>query len=155
MFSLIKTQQADCVNLLVKYYKEARHGVYLSNDEGEARMKRDDHRAPSQDSEKSLTVKTGDVKSKTRGPARCCICFDPFSIQTSSVVVFFCCHAYHEICLLDSMYTVNGKEGSKTASFQRTASDYGYDDGDDEEEEDEAESGSSRMRCILCTTAAS
>lgn len=129
--------------------------MYLSNEEDEARTKRDDHRASSQDSEKPLALKTGDVKSKTRGPSRCCICFDPFSIQSSSVVVFFCCHAYHESCLLDSMYTVNGKKGGKDGSTQRAASDYGYDDGDDEEDEDEAESGSNHMRCILCTTAAS
>ena len=35
--------QADCVNLLVRYYKEARHGIYLSNEEEEeARAKRND-----------------------------------------------------------------------------------------------------------------
>ncbi|KAK4763529.1 hypothetical protein SAY87_012967 [Trapa incisa] len=149
--------KADCVNLLVKYYKEARHGVYLNNDEDEGRTKRDDHRTSSQDSERALTLKTSDVKSKTRGPARCSICFDPFSIQSSSVVVFFCCHSYHEICLLDSMYTVNGRKGSKDGSPQGAVSDYGYndDDEDDEEDGDEAEPGSNRMRCILCTTAAS
>ncbi|PKI63406.1 hypothetical protein CRG98_016211 [Punica granatum] len=147
--------KADCVNLLVKYYKEARHGVYLSSEEGEARAKRDDHRASSQDTVKPLTLKNSEVKSRTRGPARCCICFDPFSIQGLSVVVFFCCHAYHEACLLDSLYTIDSKKGSKDGSSQRTMSDYGYDDGNDEEDEDEDESATNRMRCILCTTAAS
>uniref|UniRef100_A0A803QMQ5 Vps41 beta-propeller domain-containing protein n=1 Tax=Cannabis sativa TaxID=3483 RepID=A0A803QMQ5_CANSA len=35
--------KADCVNLLVKYYKEARHGLYLSNEEDESRAKQNDN----------------------------------------------------------------------------------------------------------------
>lgn len=143
--------QADCVNLLVKYYKEARHAIYLSNEEDEARAKRGDSRA-SQATEGPLSMKTMEVKSKTRGGGRCCMCFDPFSIQNVSVIAFFCCHAYHMNCLMDSTYSVSGKQG-KGASSQETASDYDeYDNSVDGE--DDASSGAPRMRCILCTTAA-
>ena len=96
------------------------------------------------------------MKSKTRGGGRCCICFDPFSIQNVSVIVFFCCHAYHTTCLMDSSYTSSSKK--ETGATSRDTETYdlynGYvdDDGDDEEETD---AGDPRMRCILCTTAAS
>ncbi|CBI17115.3 unnamed protein product, partial [Vitis vinifera] len=143
--------KADCVNLLVKYYKEARHAIYLSNEEDEARAKRGDSRA-SQATERPLSMKTMEVKSKTRGGGRCCMCFDPFSIQNVSVIAFFCCHAYHMNCLMDSTYSVSGKQG-KGATSQETASDYDeYDNSVDGE--DDASSGAPRMRCILCTTAA-
>lgn len=143
--------KADCVNLLVKYYKEARHAIYLSNEEDEVRAKRGDSRA-SQATERPLSMKTMEVKSKTRGGGRCCMCFDPFSIQNVSVIAFFCCHAYHMNCLMDSTYSVSGKQG-KGATSQETASDYDeYDNSVDGE--DDASSGAPRMRCILCTTAA-
>ncbi|RVW54367.1 Vacuolar protein sorting-associated protein 41-like [Vitis vinifera] len=143
--------KADCVNLLVKYYKEARHAIYLSNEEDETRAKRGDSRA-SQATERPLSMKTMEVKSKTRGGGRCCMCFDPFSIQNVSVIAFFCCHAYHMNCLMDSTYSVSGKQG-KGATSQETASDYDeYDNSVDGE--DDASSGAPRMRCILCTTAA-
>lgn len=84
------------------------------------------------------------------------MCFDPFSIQNVSVIVFFCCHAYHVTCLMDSMHTVSSKKGA-AATYQ---SEYNYDNGtedqeEEEEEDNDAESGTPRMRCILCTTAAS
>ncbi|RVX19935.1 Vacuolar protein sorting-associated protein 41-like [Vitis vinifera] len=107
--------KADCVNLLVKYYKEARHAIYLSNEEDEARAKRGDSRA-SQATERPLSMKTMEVKSKTRGGGRCCMCFDPFSIQNVSVIAFFCCHAYHMNCLMDSTYSVSGKQGKGATS---------------------------------------
>lgn len=145
-------KQADCVNLLVKYYKEAKHGVYLSNEEDEARAKRNDSRA-SQAIERALSMRAMEVKSKTRGGARCCMCFDPFSIQSVSVIVFFCCHAYHMNCLMDSTFT----SGSKGEEMRDPVAEYEYDNGDlDEEDEDEdAPTGAPRLRCILCTTAAS
>ncbi|CAL1378642.1 unnamed protein product [Linum trigynum] len=127
--------KADCVNLLVKYYKEAKKAICLSGEEEDSRTKRDTSRRESQDrmpSVKPMEV----VKSKTRGDARCCMCFDPFSIQNVSVIAFFCCHAYHQACLMDSMNSIV-KKGS-----------------DDEDEEDQSNKGP-RLRCILCTTAAS
>lgn len=147
-------EQADIVNLLVKYYNEARHGIYLSNEEDETRAKRTDGRT-SQAIEKSPGVRSMEVKSKPKGGARCCMCFDPFSIQSVNVIVFFCCHAYHMTCLMDSTYT-SGMKGSGTTSQERVT-DYGYDDSDvDDDGDDEGpQSGGSRMRCILCTTAAS
>ena len=84
------------------------------------------------------------------------MCFDPFSIQSVSVIVFFCCHAYHMTCLMDSTYTSANKASGTTR--ERVSSyeyDNGYgDDGDDDDDGDD-ESGTPRMRCILCTTAAS
>lgn len=141
------------MNLLVKYYNEARHGIYLSNEEDEARAKRTDGRT-SQVIEKSPGVRSMEVISKPKGGARCCMCFDPFSIQSVNVIVFFCCHAYHMTCLMDSTYT-NEMKGSGTTSQERT--DYGYDDSDvdDDGDDDGPQSSGSRMRCILCTTAAS
>ncbi|KAK4286396.1 hypothetical protein QN277_002956 [Acacia crassicarpa] len=150
--------KADIVNLLIKYYNEARHGIYLSNEGDESRPKRSDAYA-SQAVEKSSTLRTVEAKSKTRGGGRCCICFDPFSIQNVSVIVFFCCHAYHTTCLMDSTYSnSNKKEIEAPAQEAETYDVYnGYvddDDGDGDEEE-KTKPGSPRMRCILCTTAAS
>ncbi|XP_024023783.1 vacuolar protein sorting-associated protein 41 homolog [Morus notabilis] len=143
--------KADCVNLLVKYYNEAKHGIYLSNEENEARGIRNDSRAP-QAIEKSLSIRNMSVKSKTRGGGRCCMCFDPFSIRGVSVIVFFCCHAYHTTCLMDSTYTSANKASGTTRD---QVSEYEYDNGYDDNDDDDAESGTPRMRCILCTTAAS
>lgn len=147
-------KQADCVNLLVKYYKEARHGIYLSNEEDEARAKRNDSGA-SQATEKSSSVRTMEVKSKTSGGARCCMCFDPFSIQNVSVIVFFCCHAYHKTCLMDSSYNISGNKGSGATSREPVV-EYEYDNGDldDDDDDDDSQSRAYHMRCILCTTAA-
>lgn len=109
----------------------------------------------SQVTEKSSSVRTTEVKSKTKGGARCCMCFDPFSIQNVSVIVFFCCHAYHLDCLMDSTYNVSGKKESGATS-RVTLVDYEYDNGDigDEDDDEGSHSGARRMRCILCTTAA-
>lgn len=145
--------KADCVNLLVKYYKEARHAVFLGNEEDEARAKKKDSKAY-QETEKSSSLRTTGVKSKTRGAARCCICFDPFSIRDVSVVVFFCCHSYHASCLTDSTYTFSSKKGTKDASSE-PMSHYDYDYEYDDSDEDDDQKSANRMRCILCTTAAS
>ncbi|KAF7805659.1 vacuolar protein sorting-associated protein 41-like protein [Senna tora] len=145
--------KADCVNLLVKYYKEARHGIYLSN-EDEPRSKRS-NTLSNQVVEKSPNLKTMEVKSKTRGGARCCICFDPFSIQNVSVIAFFCCHAYHTTCLMDSSYTSSSNREIEVTSGE--AETYHVYNGyvDDDSDDEETNTGGSRMRCILCTTAAS
>ncbi|KAH1220626.1 Vacuolar protein sorting-associated protein 41 [Glycine max] len=134
--------KADCVNLLIKYYKEARHGISLGN-EDEPRV-----------FDKSPSLRTVELKSKTRGGGRCCICFDPFSIQNVSVIVFFCCHGYHTTCLMDSSYTSsNQKEVQATSLEAETYDGYnGYEE-DASEDDEEAKSGGPRMRCILCTTA--
>ncbi|KAF4353042.1 hypothetical protein G4B88_010031 [Cannabis sativa] len=149
--------KADCVNLLVKYYKEARHGLYLSNEEDESRAKRNDNNmSSSQAIERSPSVRSMELKSKTRGGGRCCICFDPFSIQTVSVIVFFCCHAYHTNCLMDSTYTNANKTNGTTSREEYGEYSNGYvDEDDDDDNDNDAESGNPRMRCILCTTAAS
>lgn len=123
----------------------------MTNEEEEARAKRNDSRA-SQAIERASSVRTMEVKSKTRGGARCCMCFDPLSIQSVSVIVFFCCHAYHMTCLMDSTYT----SGNKGTGSKAPVAEYDYENGDvDYDEDDDNQSGAPRMRCILCTTAAS
>ncbi|CAL0324194.1 unnamed protein product [Lupinus luteus] len=141
--------KTDCVNLLIKYYKEAKHGIYLSNEEDEPRSKRNDTHA-SQIFEKTPSLRIMEAKSKTRGGGRCCICFDPFSIQNISVIVFFCCHAYHTTCLMDSSYTNSSKKEIETTYNGFVDDDNSHDDDEEEETGDHH-----RMRCILCTTAAS
>ncbi|XAR60055.1 hypothetical protein NMG60_11033287 [Bertholletia excelsa] len=147
--------KADCVNLLIKYYKEARRAICLSNEEDEARAKRGDNRS-SRSAERAPSMRNIEVKSKTRGGGRCCICFDPFSIQNVSIIVFFCCHAYHSTCLSDSMSSVSGKKRPE-ATPHETSLYYTYDNGevDEDEEDEDTASGAPRIRCILCTTAAS
>lgn len=56
-------------------------------------------------------------------------------------------------CLMDSMHTVGSKKETKA---KETVSEYEYDiDEDEEDENDDSHSGAPRLRCILCTTAAS
>ncbi|XP_076944530.1 vacuolar protein sorting-associated protein 41 homolog [Bidens hawaiensis] len=142
--------KADIVNLLVKYYKEARRAIYLSNEETESRSNMNDGNNPM---ERAPVLKSMDAKSKTRAGGRCCICFDPLSIQGASVMVFFCCHAYHLHCLMDSTNSITTKKGSGVASGNSyTNGDY-MEDEEDENDQD-TPSGGSRMRCVLCTTAA-
>lgn len=146
--------KADIINLLIKYYKEARRAIYVSNEEDEVRSKRDDNRA-SHLMERSLNMKSMDVKSKTRAGGRCCVCFDPFAIQNVSIIAFYCCHAYHMTCLMDSANTFNDKK-TPAASTEEAVSYYEYDNGDAENDaSDDGASGAPQMRCILCTTAAS
>ncbi|XP_075513089.1 LOW QUALITY PROTEIN: vacuolar protein sorting-associated protein 41 homolog [Primulina tabacum] len=144
--------KADCVNLLIKYYKEARRAIYLSNEEDESHTITDKKQS-FQLAERSPSIKSMEVKPKVRGGTRCCMCFDPFSIHNVSIYVFYCCHAYHETCLMDSINSLSGsKKKPAPAPTQDELSFYKYendDDADDEEDEDDA-----LMRCILCTTAA-
>jgi hypothetical protein len=87
----------------------------------------------------STSLRSLEIKSRTRCGARCCLCFDPLSIQDISIIVFYCCHAYHQSCLeggLDSM--------KSTAR----------DSDEDSEDDDGSPSAESKMRCVLCTTAA-
>ncbi|XP_004250993.1 vacuolar protein sorting-associated protein 41 homolog [Solanum lycopersicum] len=149
--------KADCVNLLVKYYKEAKRAICLSEDVDQAHSKRNQQRA-SHLGERVISMKSMEVKSKTRGGGRCCICFDPFSLQNVSIIAFFCCHAYHTTCLMESTISIGGDKKEAGASSKGTASyfefDNGSDDDDEEEDDEDASSGTPRMRCILCTTAA-
>ncbi|CAA2955632.1 vacuolar sorting-associated 41 homolog [Olea europaea subsp. europaea] len=148
--------KADCVNLLIKYYKEARRAIYLSDEEDGTRSKRDKNRS-SQFAERSLSVRSVEVKSKTRGGTRCCVCFDPFSIQNVSIIAFFCCHAYHTTCLMDSTISISQQQKKPPTPTKPPdeLSYYEYDNGGAEDDEDEdTSSGSPQMRCILCTTAA-
>ncbi|KAG6474150.1 hypothetical protein ZIOFF_068074 [Zingiber officinale] len=135
--AILKT---DCVNLLIKYYKEARRAVYLGIEEEAVRRKREDDAASPKTDRSANGVKHMVVKSKTRGSGRCCLCFDPFYIQSISVVVFFCCHGYHVSCLM-------GASGSMSETNNTTDSD------DDNSENEDNKSSGSRMRCVLCTTA--
>ncbi|THF94930.1 hypothetical protein TEA_010772 [Camellia sinensis var. sinensis] len=148
--------KADCVNLLIKYYKEARRAIYLSNEEDETRAKRNDSSSRASQTE---IMKTTEVKSKTKGGGRCCICFDPFSIQNVSIIVFFCCHTYHTTCLLDSINAVLAKKEAARPTSRDTELYYQYENGDgdvdDDDEDGNTASGAPRMRCILCTTASS
>ncbi|KAH0667020.1 hypothetical protein KY285_028226 [Solanum tuberosum] len=149
--------KADCMNLLVKYYKEAKRGVCLSDEVDDASSRRGE-KSVSHLGERTMSMKSVEVKSKTRGGGRCCICFDPFSILNVSIIAFFCCHAYHTTCLMESSISIGGNKEAGVAA-QRTASYDEYangvnDDYEDEEEEEDATSGALRMRCILCTTAA-
>ncbi|CAN0916548.1 Vacuolar protein sorting-associated protein 41 homolog, partial [Linum grandiflorum] len=132
--------KADCVNLLVKYFNEAKRAICLGGEEDDSRTKRDARRDSHATADRILNMRNMDVKSKTRGDARCCMCFDPFSIQNVSVIAFFCCHAYHQSCLADSMNSFADKD---------------KDEDEDEDEDDEDRSNGPRLRCILCTTAAS
>ncbi|EPS74380.1 hypothetical protein M569_00372, partial [Genlisea aurea] len=144
--------KADCVNLLIKCYKEARRAIYLSSEGDEPRSKREKDKSSSSSSERR------NVKSKSRGGTRCCMCFDPFAIHDASIYVFFCCHAYHETCLLDSIVSVK-KE--KKESRQHPPGDdddsalaYYRDEEDDDDDGDDDDDDDARVRCILCTTAA-
>ncbi|KAK5803468.1 vacuolar protein sorting-associated protein 41 homolog isoform X2 [Gossypium arboreum] len=141
--------KADCVNLSVKYYNEAKRAVCLSNEEDDARSKRDASRASQVI---TPSVRNMEVKSKTRGGGRCCMCFDPFSIQNVSVVVFFCCHAYHTTCLMESTET-NSTNKKGTGGPSEGLYEYEYED--EQEDDNGSEAGGPRMRCILCTTATS
>ncbi|CAL9151796.1 unnamed protein product [Musa hybrid cultivar] len=131
--------KTDCVNLLVKYYNEARRAVHLGIEEEGNRKKEDDTSFGQKVERASSSIKTMELKSKTRGGGRCCLCFDPFYIQNLSVVVFFCCHAYHISCLIGASDSMN--EASNAS------------DTDDDSENDDTQPSRSRMCCVLCTTA--
>jgi hypothetical protein len=132
--------KTDCVNLLVKYYQEARRGVCMATMDEEAQGTTRADEGSSRIGERSSTsLRSLEIKSRTRCGARCCLCFDPLSIQDISIIVFYCCHAYHQSCLeggLDSM--------KSTAR----------DSDEDSEDDDGSPSAESKMRCVLCTTAA-
>ncbi|WOG95927.1 hypothetical protein DCAR_0415256 [Daucus carota subsp. sativus] len=147
--------KGDIINLLIKYYEDARRAIYMSNEEDEVRSTRDDDTA-SNLMERSRNMKTMDIKSKTRAGGRCCVCFDPFSIQNVSIIAFYCCHAYHRTCLLDSANTVDEKKTPAPTSHE-DAWYYEYEKSDPDNVDDNNINtlGSPQMRCILCTTATS
>jgi len=133
--------KADCVNLLVKYFKEAKHGIYLGSIEEETNTKEKIRNTNDyQMIETDRPQRTMELKSKTRGGGRCCLCLDSFSIQNVSVIVFFCCHSYHVSCLISSSDSANS--GSNDGES--------YDNDDDK---DDIQSDKPRLRCVLCTTA--
>ncbi|KAJ0663789.1 putative chromatin regulator PHD family [Helianthus annuus] len=103
--------------------------------------------------ERAPVLKSMDAKSKTRASGRCCICFDSLSIQGASMIVFFCCHAYHLHCLTDSTNNITTKKGTGVTSSNSYANGDYIEDEDDENDQD-TPSGGSQMRCVLCTTAA-
>ncbi|KAK8934221.1 hypothetical protein KSP39_PZI014871 [Platanthera zijinensis] len=132
--------KTDCVNLLIKYYKEAQRAVCLGTREEETQAKTEES-SSTQESERGSSARSVALKSRTRGSGRCCLCFDPFPIQNVSVIVFFCCHAYHVTCLTGGSDSVNLEENV-------------INNDDDSDEDEDAPSGGSRIRCVLCTTAA-
>ncbi|VAH54201.1 unnamed protein product [Triticum turgidum subsp. durum] len=102
--------KADCVNLLVKYYHEARRGVCMASMDEEAQGARVNE-GSSRTGDRSSTLRNLEMKSRTRS------------------------------CL------EGGLDSMKSNSNAR--------DSDDGSEDDEGSpSGESRMRCVLCTTAA-
>lgn len=133
--------KTDCVNLLIKYYKEAQRAVCLGNTKDEMQANAVES-SPILESRRGLNAKSVELKSRTQGSGRCCLCFDPFSIQNVSVIVFFCCHAYHVTCL------TGGSDSVDTKSDVANCGDY-----DDSDEQDTPTRGS-LIRCVLCTTAA-
>lgn len=135
----LNSWQTDCVNLLIKYYKEAQRAVCLGGTEEEKHANAEES-SSTQESRRGSSARSIELKSRTRGSGRCCLCFDPFSIQTVSVVVFFCCHAYHVTCLTGDADSIN--MGSFVANSD-----------DDKDDDEDAPSGGSRIRCVLCTTA--
>lgn len=140
-FLIAYNWQADCVNLLVKYFKEAKHGIYLGSIEEETNTKEKIRNTNDyQMIETDRPQRTMELKSKTRGGGRCCLCLDSFSIQNVSVIVFFCCHSYHVSCLISSSDSANS--GSNDGES--------YDNDDDK---DDIQSDKPRLRCVLCTTA--
>ncbi|KAL1558191.1 Vacuolar protein sorting-associated protein 41 [Salvia divinorum] len=145
--------KADCVNLLIKCYKEARRAIYLGNEEDESHNKSSNKNSASQPAKRSASVRTTEVKSKSRCGARCCICFDPFSIQDVAIYAFFCCHAYHETCLSDSIISISRQTKPATPP-PRDNLQYYSDNGDDNDDDDDDSVDDARIRCILCTTAA-
>ncbi|KAL2623253.1 hypothetical protein R1flu_003458 [Riccia fluitans] len=159
--------KADCVDLLVRYYDEARHAIRVGGSDNGLKGQSNGQNgaiptAPTMNLVNSGNLrgtKTGRISSTISGSGLCCICLDPVALQNVAVVAFFCSHAYHVTCLNDtsgirSQGPDAKKEVSKDLAFRigqglSTAS--LYDHGDEEEEE--GESGSPPMRCILCTTA--
>ncbi|PKA65181.1 Vacuolar protein sorting-associated protein 41 like [Apostasia shenzhenica] len=131
--------KTDCLNLLIKYYKEAQRAVCLGSTEGETHRKTmEESSSPNHHESQRRSV---ELKSRSRGSGRCCLCFDPFSIQHVSVIAFFCCHAYHVTCLTG---------GSDSINIENNII---YNDEEDVRDDDAPSTGS-RVRCVLCTTAA-
>ncbi|KAL1544094.1 Vacuolar protein sorting-associated protein 41 [Salvia divinorum] len=147
--------KADCVNLLIKCYKEARRAIYLGNEEDESHNKSDKKDKASRPAKRSVSVRTMEVKSKSRCGARCCICFDPFSIQDVAIYAFFCCHAYHETCLSDSIISISRQTKPATRPSQGDLPYYSENGDNDDHDDDDDSVDDARVRCILCTTAAS
>ncbi|KAI0529161.1 hypothetical protein KFK09_001708 [Dendrobium nobile] len=133
--------KTDCVNLLIKYYKEAQRAVCMGSTEEEKHSKAAESSSTLESQRGSSNAGSIELKSRIRGSGRCCLCFDPFSIQNVSVVVFFCCHAYHATCL------AGGSDSFNMGSYVANS-----DDKDDDDED--APAGESQIRCVLCTTAA-
>ncbi|CAM6008740.1 unnamed protein product [Sphagnum balticum] len=154
--------KADCVDLLVRYYDEARHAIRVGGSEfnpGEHAQARANGgelliaNGASTSQGRKGGSKGGRILNNIGGSGRCCICFDPVALQKVAVVAFFCTHAYHETCLNDTsgiasseQETPSGplKSGSRT---NNTVSGAGETNGDS--------SNPAPLCCILCTTAAS
>lgn len=148
------------MDLLVRYYDEARHAVRVGGSEYDTE-KPDEPSANGGDSVKvsaaslSRTNKAGGkggrMPTNYGGSGRCCICFDPVALQNVAVVAFFCTHAYHGTCLNDTSGILPSEESGgglrRSGSHMNDTVTYGssYDDPPDP----------APMRCILCTTAAS
>lgn len=155
--------KADCVDLLVRYYDEARHAIFVGS--------RDDGLTPSVNGRKgfeqrvqssastrlgSQAGKASRMTASTGGSGRCCICLDPVALQNVSVIAFFCTHAYHITCLTDSSDNaqpdkLKRKDYSMPNGVQTQSMRSMLENGGDVFTN---EIHRSSMRCILCTTAA-
>ncbi|XP_024396785.1 vacuolar protein sorting-associated protein 41 homolog [Physcomitrium patens] len=150
--------KADCVDLLVRYYDEARHAVRVGGSEYD--MEKPDESdsnggeivkvsAASLSRTNKAGGKGGRMPTNYGGSGRCCICFDPVALQNVAVVAFFCTHAYHETCLNDTsgILPSDESEGLRRSGSNMNDSAYGL--------EYNSSPDPAPMRCILCTTAAS
>ncbi|KAJ7513739.1 hypothetical protein O6H91_23G012400 [Diphasiastrum complanatum] len=168
--SILKT---DCVDLLVRYYAEARHAIHVGGKDDMTEGPYNNWSGADQDSSlvESKTdlkggSKSGRILSKMGGSGRCCICLDSVALQNVAVIAFFCTHAYHITCLNNtfgqqgslppakqhknlyaSKSELSGKENSGKL-YDRSF----FEDSKDEGEDFEAKT--STVSCILCTAAA-
>eukprot|EP00249_Psilotum_nudum_P017659 c26429_g1_i1 orf=295-3261(+) len=154
--------KADCVDLLVRYYDEARHATYIgSRDDGFTQdingQTGSQHRASlfAASSVTNHCGKVGRMPTTVGGSGRCCICLDPVALQNVSVIAFFCSHAYHVTCLTDSsehpkVIDAKRREFVTTNGIPPKGVRGMLEDGLAEDED----SLELHMRCILCTTAA-
>eukprot|EP00252_Welwitschia_mirabilis_P005003 TRINITY_DN1539_c0_g1_i1.p1 TRINITY_DN1539_c0_g1~~TRINITY_DN1539_c0_g1_i1.p1 ORF type:complete len:997 (-),score=210.12 TRINITY_DN1539_c0_g1_i1:238-3228(-) len=146
--------KADVVNLLVRYYSEARHGIYIGIREDDSNVKQSDTSSLAiPRNEKELAGKSQKRPSNSRASGRCCICLDPLAIQNVSVVAFFCAHTFHITCLSDTTTSLKKDSDKENRSIGKDYTSAGmYED----ESDDESNTGTNEpsMRCILCTTAA-
>jgi hypothetical protein len=154
--------KADCVDLLVRYYDEARHAIRVGGSEFDL----GEHAQASANGGEPLIAngastsqgrkggsKGGRIPNNIGGSGRCCICFDPVALQKVAVVAFFCTHAYHETCLNDTNGIASSEQETPSGPLKSGSRTNNTVSGAGEINEDS--SNPAPLCCILCTTAAS